>query len=1272
MSKTIRQTGLVAAGCQPWNLNMVTGRGPSFAYCSTLAVYIYEYDEAYGEYHLTSINATHSKTITSISWNLVHTELFATSAADGRICVWDVNKRKCIKSHDKLTNIPKCICWLPSNKSQTLAYSWSRGPISVWDTISDRVSTVENTSSFGSDISIFRFHHTDASKLVVGHIDGSLSFFQSGIRNKHALKASEEPIQDNAVVALAWDPLSLDYLLVARKQSGTQLVDAKSCCLITTFTLPSKMVSTTTMSWIDSAPGMFLTGDRESGVLRLWSASQSTPLQSFSLKSTGFSCLHVLASLQNTGSSKMKKSSSQNPPPIRDRVHSSLTSSPLCTVPPARVVCTFSDGGIGLYNLQLGKWEFLREQGHIETIFDCKFKPDDPKSIATASFDGTVKVWSVDRLTTVNSTIGNEGVIYSIAWAPGDLNCIACGTRKRGVFVWDFGNSKIIRRFKEHGTCTVYCVAWNQRDSHRLASCSDDNTCVVRRLDGELQQKFHHPDSAFGCEWSLTNKDLLATGCNDGIARVWDMSKTTTGPAHMLRGHTAKVFHVRWNPLIQNILCSGSDDKTIRVWDVTTENCLSVLNGHTSNVRGLAWNHEVPYLLASGSWDSTLKLWDTRSGTCIDTVHDHGADVYGLATHPLNPFLLATSSRDSTLRMWSLSPFTEIFFLKILTEEPPHMIMETPEQAMKNKTSLHLTGNMSKQLLAQLSERKNNDWIKLRWFSELFCSSYRLENLWDLVCVIRGQRESSLSKSYKHGILHRKHLTKYKTSNAQEIEHSIVYKSGTGYRQNEKSLLRAAELHLKLGNMKRHCEILVQLNQWERAISLAPAVSTQYWAELSRKYAASLEEENNKDAVKYFVASGSVDDAVRFLTSQTELQDALLVAQSASEGNMPSSVCIDRDCNGNSPESGTVNIQEELVSRCCSELANRFYHNAHPFQAASIYLTNNDFDSAINCLVKANKLSVSLCLARNLKGDFYGTRVAARWMAQKCETTGDYDIAIKLLQLFDPEVSTNTRWSSLHALCARCDVIEENKRQEIYNLAGLLTPAEYTNQAVAEESRGDILQAMKCYLLSNQPQNGLELSLQLLTNKMNNASWTVDDILDESEACLCVRSSVLKQQSNKTLRVKLLTFSAYIGAHLALRREYTEIVKPLLQHAKSMCDLCHNNDSSFPILPSSIQDELHAWVNMSDDVIESDVITRMRRRAGEETRSCMRGVAVVDGSNLPSHSDVHVSTISGKQINGAPFFLEDGRSVLSLNEALMWAKVNQFSPTGSGARICPF
>ena len=42
---------------------------------------------------------------------------------------------------------------------------------------------------------------------------------------------------------------------------------------------------------------------------------------------------------------------------------------------------------------------------------------------------------------------------------------------------------------------------------------------------------------------------------------------------------------------------------------------------------------------------------------------------------------------------------------------------------------------------------------------------------------------------------------------------------------------------------------------------------------------------------------------------------------------------------------------------------------------------------------------------------------------------------------------------------------------------------------------------------------------------------------------------------------------------------------------------------------------------------------QLRHRAGKEKHSYNRGETIVNGSRLPTHSDCHMSTISGKQIN---------------------------------------
>ena len=42
MSSLLRQVALLAAGCQPWHKDVCAANGDRFAYCATLAVYIYE------------------------------------------------------------------------------------------------------------------------------------------------------------------------------------------------------------------------------------------------------------------------------------------------------------------------------------------------------------------------------------------------------------------------------------------------------------------------------------------------------------------------------------------------------------------------------------------------------------------------------------------------------------------------------------------------------------------------------------------------------------------------------------------------------------------------------------------------------------------------------------------------------------------------------------------------------------------------------------------------------------------------------------------------------------------------------------------------------------------------------------------------------------------------------------------------------------------------------------------------------------------------------
>uniref|UniRef100_A0A8C5CRW8 WD repeat domain 17 n=1 Tax=Gadus morhua TaxID=8049 RepID=A0A8C5CRW8_GADMO len=1191
----VKQVGLLAAGCQPWNKDVCAASGDRFAYCATLAIYIYQLDQQYNEFKLRSIMSEHKKTITAISWSPDHPDLFASASADNLLIVWNVAEQKAVARLDNTKGIPASVSWC-WNSTSGVAFVSHRGPLYIWVYAGpdSGVTVHKEAHSFLSDICLFRWHPTKKGKLVFGHTDGSLSIFQP---------------------------------------------------------------------------------DSQVGVLRIWNASRSSPLDNIKLKKTGFHALHVLHSppaKKALGSSSPNKSqytsstSEAVPPPTLSQNHS-------FSLPPGHAVCCFMDGGVGLYDMGAKKWDFLRDLGHVETIFDCKFKPDDPNLLATASFDGTIKVWDTNTLTAVYTSPGNEGVVYSLSWAPGDLNCIAGATSRNGAFIWDVKKGKMITRFNEHGKNGIFCISWSHKDSKRIATCSGDGFCIIRTIDGKVLHKYKHPAAVFGCDWSQNNKDMIATGCEDKNVRVYYLATSSEQPLKVFTGHLAKVFHVRWSPLREGILCSGSDDGTVRIWDYTQDACINVLSGHTAPVRGLLWNTEVPYLLTSGSWDYTIRVWDTRDGTCLDTVYDHGADVYGLTCHPSRPFTMASCSRDSTVRLWSLTPLISPLLLNIVTGQPWDRILGNTDRAMVPGSPPLLCGKVSRDIKQELDKLTSEARVKkLRWFSDCFSPPGGSNNLWDLVSVINGQDDSLLPPSYSKGVMHMKHLLRFKTSDAQEL--TIVKMSkfggGIGAPSKEESLKEAADIHLRLGQIQRYCELMVELGQWDKALSVAPGVSMKYWKKLMQRRADQLMAEDNDDAIPYCIATGDVKKLVNFFSGRGQLKEALLVAQGACEGNIHTPLS---SVNNNSSNAVDNKQQyQSLLHRVCTELAEWYFQDGCCVLAACCHLAVDNIELALSTLIRGNELELAVCVGDVLgEAAMKSTAYCLELLARKYMTAPTWELSADLLHMIPDNKLL------LSKLCALYpgNPAENNSLHERCGLPPLEECKSLAEDSLAE---GDLLSAVQFYLLSDEPETALSIGLQHVKEQLSGSDWMVDSVQPILDLLSYIRTDRLVMVKMTEARSELLILCGYIGALLAIRRQYTSIVSALYEYTSQ---LLKRREVCVPLKIEQLSAELDAWrtcayTNSSSPPSEeqSQEFTCLQNRIcpTEIGSLVLFGPDYVTGSNLPSHSDVQLSCFTGQRIQGPVFLLEDGKSAISLNDALMWAKVNPFSPLGTGVRIVPF
>nr|XP_054754623.1 WD repeat-containing protein 17-like [Lytechinus pictus] len=1275
-------------------------------------------DRVYNEFKLHSIVAEHRKTITALAWHPKNSDLFATAGADNRLIVWHVSEQRVAYSLEGTRAPPTSLSWSMAD-DLILSFCSGRGPLQVWNMrLANSITAHKEAANFASEVTLVRWHHQQIGKLVTGHLNGSLSFFTIGKKcSKHVLQPeSEDEEEDDPVVALEWDPLSEDYLLVINEQGEMRMIDSVSLNVIVTFVLPSTATSVRTMAWVPTAPGMFVSGDAHQGVLRLWNVSKPTPILSLKLKTTGFHSLCVfnasptgsddydsLSSTTNSSSSSSSSSSS----PAHSNNHVSSTSQAVAprrtndlyspyALPPGHAVCTFDDGGVGLYDLGKRRWDFLRELGHVETIFDCKFKPDNPDLLATASFDGTMKVWNINSWTAVDSSPGNEGIIYSISWAPADLNCLMAGTSRNGAFIWDITKGKIIKRYTEHGRTSVYSVAWCHKDSRRVASCGADNYCIVREIDGKMLQRYRHPSAVFGCDWSPNNKDMFATGCGDGKVRVYYIATANEQPLKTFPGHTAKVFHVRWSPLRDGILCSGSDDGTIRIWDYTQDSCVNILVGHGAHVRGLMWNPEIPYLLISGSWDYTIRVWDTRDGACVDKVLDHGADVYGLAMHPNRPFILASCSRDSTVRIWSLTSLVMSSQMRVIARRPWQEIITSTDHAMAVNTSTLMSGKASRDLKSKIDHYRGNLEFKtiIRWFSNLFASPGDTANLWELVSIINGQDDSLLPEDYSKGIMHKKHLIKFRSSEAKELELAkLGGRGGQTSRLREEKVREAAVLHMKLGETQRYCELMVELGEWEKALAIAPGVSMDYWKQLAERYAENLSADENLDCVPYYLITHNVDKLVRFYCHRGQLNDALLVAQVACEGPVTMDkrsrgVVNGRTTAGHEEEGDAVprvnGMQDEeesnkLLLSVVDLMANKFFHNGSPVLSACCHLAAGQQRLALSKLIRGHELELVVSIGESLKGGKISSLVtmATEMLSRRCEGQGNWDLAYNLIEDIPNNHDMKVR------LCARC-IGSAAEINHMHEKVGFPPLEDCIVKAQSMLDAGNVREGVCYYLLSSTPEAAMSVGLPEVRRKMNQSDWVVGDVYNLLQLMGCIRTDRIMMQSVAQQRCELVILSCYVGALVAIRRGYRSIVTHLFNVALRLIRE-GGFGSDLPLSDPLIQTELEAWnavsgTNVSVDhakcapptPLQEDFYHNLIRRGESLTFDLEAGYDFVTGSHLPSHSDVHHSLLTGKRIQGPTFFLDDGKSVISLNSALMWAKVCMFSPLGSGRPINPF
>ena len=194
-------------------------------------------------------------------------------------------------------------------------------------------------------------------------------------------------------------------------------------------------------------------------------------------------------------------------------------------------------------------------------LYDCAWSEENENVLASASGDGSVKVWDLQ--------------------APPDLNPI--------------------RSFEEHGH-EVYCVSWNlvRRDCFLSASWDDTIKLWDLRHPGSVRTFAEHTYCVYSAAWSPVNSEAFASASGDCTVKIWDLRRPQS--TSTFRAHDFEILSLDWCKYNDFVLATGSVDKSIRVWDIRSPTRpVATLQGHTYAVRRVVFSAHHETLLGSCS-----------------------------------------------------------------------------------------------------------------------------------------------------------------------------------------------------------------------------------------------------------------------------------------------------------------------------------------------------------------------------------------------------------------------------------------------------------------------------------------------------------------------------------------------------------------------------------------------------------------------------------------------------------------------------------------------
>ncbi|GAV48939.1 hypothetical protein ZYGR_0N03440 [Zygosaccharomyces rouxii] len=319
--------------------------------------------------------------------------------------------------------------------------------------------------------------------------------------------------------------------------------------------------------------------------------------------------------------------------------------------PDGELIATGSmDNTIRLWESKAGKPWGDAMKGHSKWITSLAWEPlhlvaaGDKPRLASASKDGTIKIWDASRRTCLYTLSGHTNSVSCVKW--GGQGLLYTGSHDKTIRVWDIkAGGKCINILKSHAhwvnhlsLSTDYAIRVGPFGPDGKASPSPQEARDIAKKNYEKVVRK-----------SGQVEELMVTASDDFTMFLWNPLKSAK-PLARMTGHQKLVNHVAFSPDGRYIV-SASFDNSIKLWDGRDGKFIATFRGHVASVYQVAWSSDCR-LLVSCSKDTTLKVWDVKTRKLSVDLPGHQDEVYTV-DWSADGQRVCSGGKDKMVRLWT-------------------------------------------------------------------------------------------------------------------------------------------------------------------------------------------------------------------------------------------------------------------------------------------------------------------------------------------------------------------------------------------------------------------------------------------------------------------------------------------------------------------------------------------------------------------------------------------------------------------------------------------